>query len=593
MDNDFQNLLGPSKPLKRRGLWSFITQRTALFFAILSGLILIGLTVWFTYWLAIQTFNCPDWALHCKLQPSVSWIKANLPLVQSIVSTVHGFGLALLAYPAFILAEAALWPILTHHSYTLASLDMYLSATHGSVPGLLQAIWNIGRGKASAVMICVGLVTVLLQADRLVIGQVYTLGNVTKTYESEYWGGAGIGLTFDQQYPPGPLPAPVTSASSFYTSWSKNLSSEPLPEIKDFIVDRTTLAQVGNFSIPGLKASKSITCTGQPLDITDDTDGLVFGVASNYPKANSSVRLRMAPRLAVWVDQVDYNSSHRTITSLVFASINGTIENGISTNATKKMKKSNHHIDHISALKCAVNFTLEQATVKVGTGSGHNGGLNLSSVETFSGPGHYHSPHGRLGDVAEWMGAVITTLGNSVYGAQPLFSHEEHSLPRIFTTTQGGEVHENCTQDELINFIDVASGALALSMSTQWNEANITLSSDMSEKQLIASKSWYLLVPAAIVLLTEVFLAVWLSHTYRKARVTEVRRARTREMIGSTQNRSLREGVEELRSSPKACEQLEQMKVRYGLLADEHTHMGLLWDEQKQDLNVLLGPYPK
>lgn len=478
---------------------------------------------------------------------------------------------------------------------------MYLSATRGSVPGLLQAIWNIGSGKASAVMACVGLVTILSQADRLIIGQVYTPGNVTKTYESQYWGGAGIGLTFDQRYPPGPLPAPVTSASSFYASWSKNLSSEPLPEIRDFIVDRTTLAQVGNFSVSGLKASKSITCIGQMLNITEDTDdnGVVFVVASRYPKTTSSIRLRMAPRLAVWVDQVDYKSSVRTITSLIFASVNGTIENGISTDATKKMKNSDHHIDHISALNCAVDVTLEQEMVKVGTvldnPRDNNSVHNLSSVETVLGPGKHHSPHGKLGDVAEWMGAVITTLGNSVYGAQPLFSHEKNLLPATFTTSQGGEIHEEWTQDELINFINVASGALALSMSGEWNRANITLNSDRNVLQLVASRAWFLLVPAVVVLLTEVFLAIWVAHTYRKANVREVRQARTSEMIWSTQNQSMREGVKELRSSPKACEQLEQMKIRYGLLADEHAHMGLLWDndELKHGVNVLLGDYPK
>ncbi|KAF8852596.1 hypothetical protein BDZ45DRAFT_101571 [Acephala macrosclerotiorum] len=81
-------------------------------------------------------------------------------------------------------------------------------------------------------------------------------------------------------------------------------------------------------------------------------------------------------------------------------------------------------------------------------------------------------------------------------------------------------------------------------MLTQWNEANITLSSDMSVQQLIASKGLYLLVPAAIILHTEVFLAVWVSHTYRSVKVRKMRQARTSEIIWSTQNRSLREGME-------------------------------------------------
>lgn len=538
----------------------------------------------------MQTFTCPHWAIDCQVPSSVQWIQdRGLSTIQGIMSTIHGIGLAILAYPAFILAEAALWPILTHESYTLSSVDMYLSATRGSVPGLIQSVFNVGRRRASVVMIFVGIITLSLQADRIVVGQAYSLGNVTKTYHSTYMAGGGIGLSFGQEFPPGRTPAPAFSASSFFTSWSKNLSNEPLPEFRDFIVNRMTLVSLGGITITGLKASKTIACAGQSLNISDGSAEDLFQVAANFPKAKSSIRLRMQPRLAVWVDKVQYESQNRTITTLVFAAINGTIENGISTPATKHMESQKY--ESVSGLKCTVDVTLNQSTINIGDGP-DNGMANVSSTQTVIGPGKHNSKFGALGDVAEWMGTVVTTLGISVRGAQPLFDHNTNALPTPFTTTQGAQAPQNWLQADLLNFISVASGALALSMSTEWNRVNTTLRSSMTVQQIIPMRSLILLIPASVVLLAEVFLAVLLFYTYRRARIPEMRQAKTSDIIFMTQNQSIKEGVAKFSLHSGGHKQLELLKVRYGILEEEPREMGLSWakgDDQDIQLKIF-GP---
>ncbi|KAF4624171.1 hypothetical protein G7Y89_g14003 [Cudoniella acicularis] len=520
----------------------------------------ITVYIGFSYWLGTQTFNCPSWALNCNVRPSVTWIIVHLPLVQGIISTIHGLGLALLAYPAFIFAEAALWPILTHSSYTLASIDMYLSATRGSVPGLIQAISNIGRGHAFIVMLWVGIITLFLQADRIVVGQAYNLGNVTQRYQSIYMGGGGIGLPFLQHNPPGPLPGPTTIASSFFSSWSQNLSAEPLPTIRSFITDRVNLSRVGIFSISGLEAQKIISCTGKELTIVDDVDsnGGLFSVASNFSISSNSILLRLQPRLSVWVNQVEYKSLVRTITTLVFASMNGTIENGLSTHTATKMKSFNYF--GISTLECTVDVTLQQVVATVGAESNNMTVANVSSLQTVLGPANNASPYGDLGDVAEWTGAIVATLGVPVYGAQPLFQAPvpPNTLPTIVTTTQTQVTPEVWTQDTLMNFIAVASGALALAMSTQWNTANVTLYSEMSVLQVVKGRCWILAVPAAVVLVLEVLLVMWVSYSNRRAGIREMRQAKTSDVVWSTQNKSISDSVkaEEYRTLP------EQAKAR-------------------------------
>jgi hypothetical protein len=143
-------------------LWHFIKQRPLLPCIFFSGIAVVASAVSFTILLSAQTLMCPTWALDCTVHPWVIYIDNNLPLFQGIVSTIHGIGLALLAYPLFIFAEAVIWPILASEPYTLKSIDLYLSASRGSVPSLIQLVF---KGRASIIMLWVGIVTILLQLD--------------------------------------------------------------------------------------------------------------------------------------------------------------------------------------------------------------------------------------------------------------------------------------------------------------------------------------------------------------------------------------------------------------------------------------------
>jgi len=239
----------------------------SLVYAPAFGVTLVGVALAFTLWLSCQTLTCPDWAFDCVAGGSAVWIKNHLPLVQGIVSTAHGIGLALFAYPSFVFAEAAVWPILSKRPHSLKSLEMYLSATRGSVPSLFQAFFNAGTRRASLIMLFVRFVTTMLQVDRIIVGQAYSLGNITKTYGIQYSGGAGIGLPFYQTNPPSPVPGPASAAKNIYISWANGLAQEPLPAARDFIVDRVNLSVTGNFQYPGSKSSKVSPVAGRNCNL--------------------------------------------------------------------------------------------------------------------------------------------------------------------------------------------------------------------------------------------------------------------------------------------------------------------------------------
>ena len=555
-------------------MWHFIKQRPLLPCIFFSGIAVVASAVSFTILLSAQTLTCPTWALDCTVHPWVTYIDNNLPLFQGIVSTIHGIGLALLAYPLFIFAEAAIWPILASEPYTLKSIDLYLSASRGSVPSLIQLVF---KGRASIIMLWVGIVTILLQLDRIVVGQAYLKSQDSTNYASTYWAGAGIGLPFVQQNPPAPIPGPVTKAASFYTSWSWNTSQEPIPEIRDFIVNRSNMSMLGNFSATGVKVVRDISCTGKTLSILDESLP-VFHVAANYPNSNSSVMLRLQPHLTLWVDGIEYMNETRTISTLVFAASNGTIEGGTSNPVTESMAQSDYgDYTGISAIQCSVDVTLIETQMDVGAGGPKNSAANVSTLATVLGPGSHCSQYGTLGDVAAWMGVVITTLGDNIYGAQPLFKQQGNgSLPLMFTTFQDDESPESWTQDDVKNFITVGSGALALAMSMQWNSAEMTIVSSQYQMVLLPSRGYLLLIPAAVVILADIVLALSLVWSYRKANIREIRQARTSEMMCSTRNQSIQMGVQRMHGSTGSCANLDDMRVKYDIVVGGHGGRGLL-----------------
>jgi hypothetical protein len=292
--------------------------------------------------------------------------------------------------------------------------------------------------------------------------------------------------------------------------------------------------------------------------------------------------LRLQGRLTAWVETVDYKSLARTTSTLIFACIDCNIENSTWTIFPDLIASDPYK--GISAVKCTVDVTLQQATMNVGISGPSNDGVNVSAIVTVDGPLHHSSPYGHQGDVAEWLGTVITTYGDSVYGAQPLWGAQSmfasasqlaNQLPVVVTTTQYGITPDNWTQDALEHFVSVGSGALALAMSRQWNNFSMVLNSTLYEQQILPSRALLLLIPPFLVLGANAVLAALLAYLYSRASIPYLRQARTSEMISSTQNETIAAGVRKLHNSSEGSQELESLMVQYGVVEEGSSHLGL------------------
>ncbi|KAB8293078.1 hypothetical protein EYC80_007437 [Monilinia laxa] len=494
--------------------------------AFVIGLSLTLACFGFTYWLSLQNLTCPSWALECTAMTFVANPLSDLPLIQGIISLVHGLGLTCLFFVATTIAEPTLWPLLSRNSYTLISIDVYLQGMRGSLPSIIGALFQVRDHFATVVLLCLALIAVLSQLDRAIIGQVYMLQNTTQTYQSEYQKGGGIGISIPASNSNGPLADPAINGFAYYTSWSKGLSIEPMPDLREFLVDRYNLSSLDSFTIFGLKAQKSVNCSGRPLTILEDYSAILNVTAK---PSDTSVWIRTDPRLSCWIDSSEMLSNMTSITTIMFAATDGSVEGGSTIN----------HLGHnITSLQCDVRTELVQSTYQAGSG-----GPQITTLSNAS----FHSPGNNITELANWLGGAATTFGIKVYNARPMFgvglTNSDHGeidptkLPQGYTTIyapdgNGWEIND-WSQTALKNFINVTSGAVGLAMSMQMTDGPVIIHSVSSFPKLNTAKTFLLLLPTGIILLIIACLAAVNRWSHNVTRIQKIRLARIPEWTES------------------------------------------------------------
>jgi len=566
-DEDLKTQEPPTS--QRSGLWRLVLCNPTLILAFVLGIACILATFGFTVWLSKQIFSCPSWAVGCYVEESVNWASTHLGLVQGIINTFYGLGLSSIAYCGYKFGEAAIWPTLYLQPYTLKEIDTRLSVLRGSLVSLPRGLLSARNLRTATVIILVALSAASLQTGSIVLGFVYTRQNITNNYESSYGVGGGLGLPVTQYNPPGPLPAEMTSALSYYTSWASGLSAEPMPDQRDFIVDRSNLSLVGDLSLYALKAEKTIQCAGRSLQLIGDVSGesesnYYLEIATNINgtiQGNSPdvVYIRLQPRMTLWIDSIKWINATRTISTLVFAAVNGSIEGGLTTTATASMVENGYY--GISAIACTVD--VELIDDQFSTGNGASDFATVSSLNTVAGPAAYKSPYGDQGDLALWLGVSVIGYGISVFGFQPMFSNTD-PLPQAYTSTEESTSQNEWSIATLVNFIEVGSGAVAMTMTRQWISDIIDVPSRQDALQLETARVPVMLVPPIIVIILVISLAVWNAQVHSRLGIPEMRLAGVRELIESSQNEDVSIAVETAAVSKDRREALGKTKVWYG-----------------------------
>ena len=560
---------------RRKGLGHFLFMNWLGLSSLVFGLVVTLAVFVFVWWLSNQVYDCPDWRIECTVRPSVAYFKRHFSILQGGLTTVYSIGLAGLLYLTCILGEATIWPILHQQEYTLCQFDTYLKATRGSLTSQPLALKAAKSNSARLAVICVFLSAALHPFASTFMGAALARRNILiPNAKSHIKTGSGIGLVFKQRYPgPAPLPGAVMTSFRHMTSWVNDSSAEPLPELRDYIIDRSALvktgnmsaAKIGNMSASAVRITKSIGC--QPHLVAPKKVGngrLMYEVKITHPGPNiqSTVRVRFQPFLTTWVDNVRENEDNdpRSTTTVIFALMNGMIEGGAIFSSQNDTEEIHPDPFTISAIACDINVELVNSQLRIGQSNTATG--NLQAVKDLKFP-----RRGSRASLCTWFGAATTLFGVNVYGTQPLYVHSETGTPGFWTTTESGPA-SNWSLKDIERFINISAGAVAMSLPGFLNgkdASNSTIESQYFSMQLDHRWSYLLLIPIILILAATAVLAALNSKMHHQLGVPAMRLATVGDILQSSATESIQEVAYRDALDPAQPSSLGGMSVRYGM----------------------------
>lgn len=381
-------------------------------------------------------------------------------------------------------------------------------------------------------------------------------------------------------------------AYNLYTAWSTGYSTEMLPQLRDYMLDRTNVSTIGNFSVDAIQVLKSISPSAQPVTISNTSYNLLdqglYGVRTNFDASVSSfglysnadsVLLRFQPSiLTVWVDSYRNLSATRAVTRLMFAVINGTIEGGYVNRLPTTMAATclNYGVGPclgLTSLAYDIDIDLVNGRACTDTCGPGKGNLTALDTMTVQGQGEMLYP------LSIWLGAIPSLMGPMVFGAQPMFwggnllPNSTLALPMAFSdVTSGGS--SDWSQANLTNFINVTSGALATYIANAWPRGWIIMDSVLEMPRLDVARSYTLLIAPAVVLVGMTALALLSTLMHCSANISEVKLGWTSEMLINSITPEIRAVIDDVRSRGHPESALQHMRLRYGRLGDGAAGIG-------------------
>ncbi|KAJ4291368.1 hypothetical protein N0V88_006377 [Collariella sp. IMI 366227] len=418
-DHDF--VLGAHPAPRRLGWWPFIAIHLSLPAALIAGIIFVVVAIVYTNELSKQTLECPSWANACRVADS--WTTKNLGTVQGIITMIYLIGMLALAYAALGVCETTIWPLLSKQSFTIQGLDAYLSTTRGSIMSAPAAVMAVKTFAAGFVLTCAIVVTLLPLAGPPLVGHAYSPTLRPVQLESNYTAGGGIAELYAQTNPPTSVMVRVLAE---YSSWAIDPTSEPMPEYRDWYVNREVLSERGNFSGKAMKFDTYISCRPHQIQQLNRNNSWWNAFVTNMTRTNNNsthtgeknssaeVWFRPQPQLTVWADDFEFVSDWRTKTTLVFAALNGTIDGGFT------MPLLIGDLISASSIACDVEIEAVDAILSVGTSPVDTTNLPvLSSTDTLT-VSPASSPKTALNELLLWFTVAPLMASTSVDGTQPI-----------------------------------------------------------------------------------------------------------------------------------------------------------------------------
>ncbi|KAF2251456.1 hypothetical protein BU26DRAFT_424249 [Trematosphaeria pertusa] len=571
----------------QQGWRFFIRHNMTIVLAFLAGLSCTVAVIVFTFWLSQQILECPTWSINCT-------ISKNIGTIQGIITAVYAIGLATLAYATHSLSEAALWPLINQRPFTIKEVETYLQASRGSIASSPFVLKNARSVNSAIVILCIVTVTFLPLAGAPLTGYVYNLRNSSAPFESYYQPGGGIGPPFIQR---SPLESYRDAHSTLYNSWALGISREPMPEYRGWFIDRINLTRRGDMTVGAVRVDQNISCRSWELDPPQKNgSSFVFptSMAEHRRPDNRTndphVLVRAMPQLAVWAHDFRFLAPTRTLTTLVFAALNGSIGGGST------ISLDHDKIKNISSMACDVDVALVDDTLKIGEGQvGRPTQINSithllvgrPNKTTHEGLHTYNPSDGNtLNELALWFTVAPITAGVSLFGAQPMWMYSDNGLPRRYTSANGG-FNSGWNTEYIKNFIRICIGSAAQAESRIWPDGpQVTMSSAAYTSKLDPHRVPLLLTLPLIIISSAVLLSFWNSRLHRNLEIPIMRKANLSEILKSSQTEDIITEAGEEMLDPGQLSKLKHLKVRYqeaedglwGLQSDQKGPCKSGWD---------------
>ncbi|ETI20375.1 hypothetical protein G647_08410 [Cladophialophora carrionii CBS 160.54] len=525
---------------RRNGLLQFIRHNQTIPVALCVGFLFGSTAITFTWWLSGEKLQCPKWAIDCSIPPPVEWLRANIGTVLGFVTFVYATSLAAMADPT-----------------VLDKLRLSYPPAAARSPSTPVAFRQVANFDAALVLICTALITFIPLTAAPLVGYVFHQQIVPLEAKSNYTGGGGTGRHFTQHNLPVSLLAPAVVR---YASWAEPLSTEPMQDYRDWFVDRYKLADKGNLAAHAVRLKKTITCRG--YQVNNISEGKVSTRMENrtfddgqgpLPRGSEKVGLLMRPQLTVWADDCQLPSSSRARSTLVFASLNGTIENGIPAYV------EHEEIHSLEAVACDIDIDLVDDILCIGNEECRE---KDSTTQTLTSLQDIYRKS--LNEIAVWMAMAPIVVGVSVNGAQPLFYHSPNApLPHLYTTTIGKGDH--WTSEQLEGFINASISAVAQELVVNQPAAHdVQIQSLTTTVKLASARVRLLILPVATMLIVTALLVSWSELLHRKYKIPLRRLASLSEFLKSCQTAHIvkEASVDSLQADTPS--QLGQLKVKFG-----------------------------
>lgn len=385
-------------------------------------------------------------------------------------------------------------------------------------------------------------------ASPTLVGHVYNKVNETVVLQSNYTPGGGAAGRFSQVSPPVSI---LGQANSFYSSWSIGISDEPMPEYRDWYIQRMQLSKGGNFTAHAVKVEKSIKCQGYSLDQVSSTD-LIFrtNMASHNPRKHglnhsATVHIRHVPQFTNWVHDYEFISVNRTRATIVFAALNGSIEQGTWTHL-----QGSKVVSGASAVACDIGVGFVDDILKVGDTQGPDttflNANRLNAVETIH--EDWPSPRNSLNEVLLWFAVAPVLCGTSRDGRQPTFyngSNTYYDFPLPIVDTSTNKVPNSWTISGIQHYINVSIGAVTLATAPFFLHNQTLIHTQFRQAKLDRSRPFLLFILPLLCISSALGLAAWNSWAHRKYNVACVRAAGLAEVAESSKIPEFRKMIDE------------------------------------------------